>query len=162
MWQKIKPYVIPFAVSISIPVAVGLFAALLTKNNMNIYEKISTPPLSPPGWLFPIVWTLLYVLMGVSSALIYINKEKNPPEAKQGLYYYALSLAANFLWSIICFNLGAFLFALICLGVLLYLIIKTIISYRRITPTAAYLQIPYAVWVTFAGYLNVGIFILNM
>ena len=162
MWQKIKPYILPFTVSIAIPVAVGLFSALLTKNNMNIYEKINTPPLSPPSWLFPIVWTILYVLMGVSAALVYINQEKNPPEAKRGLYYYALSLVANFLWCIIFFNLGAFLFALICLAVLLYLIIKTIISYHKVSKIAAYLQIPYAIWVAFAGYLNAAIFIINL
>ena len=162
MWKKIKPYILPFAVSIAIPLSVGLFSALLTKDNMNIYGEINTPPLSPPSWLFPIAWTILYILMGVSSALIYINKEKNPPEAKCGLYFYALSLVANFLWSIIFFNLGAFLFALICLGILLYLIIKTIMSYHKVYKTAAYLQIPYALWVAFAGYLNAAIFILNM
>ena len=162
MWKKIKPYILPFAISIAIPLGVGLFSALLTKDNMNIYGEINTPPLSPPSWLFPIAWTILYILMGVSSALIYINKEKNPPEAKRGLYYYALSLVANFLWSIIFFNLGAFLFALICLGILLYLIIKTVISYYNVSKIAAYLQIPYVLWVAFAGYLNAAIFILNM
>ncbi len=162
MWKKIKPYILPFAIGIAIPLAVGLLSTLLTKDNMAIYGKINTPPLSPPALLFPIVWTILYVLMGVSSALVFINREKYLSEAKRGFYYYALSLAANFLWSIIFFNFGAFLLALVCLLALLYFIIKTIIAYKQVSPIAAYLQIPYAAWVTFAGYLNLGIFLLNM
>ena len=162
MWKKIKPYILPFAVAIAIPLAVGLLAAFLTKDNMDIYGKISNPPLSPPAVVFPIVWTILYVLMGVSSGMVFIKREESPEVAKQAFYYYALSLVANFLWSIIFFNLGAFLFALVCLIALLYFIIRTIVAYKGISPIAAYLQIPYALWVTFAGYLNCGIFLLNM
>ena len=162
MWKKIKPYILPFAVSIAIPLAVGLFSALLTKDNMDIYGKIKTPPLSPPALLFPIVWTILYILMGVSSGLVYINKERTPEETRRGFYYYVLSLVANFLWSILFFNFGAFLLSLICLLTLLYFIIRTILCYKNGTPVAAYLQLPYAVWVSFAGYLNTAIFLLNM
>ena len=162
MWKKIKPYILPFSVSIALPLAVGILSALLTKDNMDIYDEITTPPLSPPTLLFPIVWTILYILMGISSGLIYIHRDKNTVKAKQGLYYYGLSLVANFLWSVIFFNLGAFLFALICLVVLLYTVIRTIIYYKSISSIAAYLQIPYAAWVAFAGYLNTAIFILNM
>ena len=162
MWKKIKPFILPFAVGIAIPLAVGLLSGFLTKDNMDIYNKINTPPLAPPALLFPIVWTVLYVLMGISSTLVFVNREKNPSEAKSGLYYYALSLVANFLWSIIFFNFGAFLLALVCLVVLLYFIVRTIIAYKEVTKAAAYLQIPYAVWVAFAGYLNTAIFLLNM
>lgn len=162
MWKRIKPYILPFAIAIAIPLAVGLLSAFLTKDNMNIYEKITTPPLSPPALVFPIVWTILYVLMGISSGLVYINREKAPQIAGKAFYYYSLSLVANFLWSIIFFNLGAFLFAFVCLVALLYFIIRTIICYNTISPVAAYLQIPYAVWVAFAGYLNLAIFLLNM
>ena len=162
MWNKIKSYVLPLSISVAIPLAVGIASALLTKDNVNIYDRINTPPLSPPALLFPVVWTILYVLMGISSGLIYINRKIEYTIAKQGLYYYGLSLIANFLWSIIFFNFGAFLFSLVCLGFLLYFIIKTIICYKIISPIAAYLQIPYAAWVAFAGYLNTAIFLLNM
>ena len=161
MWKKTKPYILPFAVAIAIPLAVGLLSAFLTRDNMDIYDKINTPPLSPPSLLFPIVWTILYILMGVSSGMIYVKRDYAPEIAKTAFYYYGLSLVANFLWSIIFFNFGAFLFALVCLVALLYFIIRTIICYKPISPIAAYFQIPYAIWVGFAGYLNLGIFLLN-
>ena len=161
LWKKIKPYILPYAVAIAIPMTVGLISAALTKDNMNVYDKLTTPPLSPPGILFPIVWTILYVLMGVSSAMVYIDKDKNPAAAKKGLIWYGVSLILNFLWSIIFFNMQAAFFALLVLIALLYTIIRTILDYRKVNPVAAYLQIPYAIWVAFAGYLNVGIWLLN-
>ena len=157
MWQKIKPYVI----SILIPLAVGGLAAFLTRDSMDIYAEIVKPPLAPPGILFPIVWTLLYILMGVSAAMIYTDKNSEYKERTSAIATYASSLVVNFAWSIIFFNLRAFLFSFIWLLFLFYLIIKTVISYKKINPTAAYLQIPYALWVAFAGYLNFGIWLLN-
>ena len=161
MWEKIKPYLKTYIVAIAIPLGVGLLSALFTKDNMAIYSEIKTPPLSPPAWLFPIAWTILYILMGVSSALVYTNRELNRDAARQGLTHYAISLIVNFAWSIIFFNVRAFTLAFIWLLLLLYLIIRTIISYSKVSPVSAYLQIPYAVWVAFAGYLNLGIVILN-
>ena len=155
--EKIKTYTI----AIAIPVAVGTLSALLTRGSMDIYDRINTPPLSPPGFLFPIVWAVLYVLMGVSSALVWINRENNPEAARRGFTYYAASLVFNFLWSIIFFNYESFLAALVWIFALLYLIIRTILEYRRVSRVAAYLEIPYALWVLFATYLNAGIFWLN-
>lgn len=160
-WKKIKPYILPYAVAIAIPLTVGIISAALTKDNMDIYEKLNTPPLSPPSILFPIVWTILYILMGISSAMIYLNKDRNPEAARTGLTWYGASLILNFSWSIIFFNLQAAFFALLVLIALLFTIIRTILDYRKVKPVAAYLQIPYAVWVAFAGYLNVGIWLLN-
>lgn len=145
-----------FIISILIPLSVGIVSSLLTMNNMQIYSTLQTPPLSPPSILFPIVWTILYVLMGVSSGIIYLNN------SIRGLGYYAISLVFNFFWSIVFFNFRWFLFAFIWLLFLLYFIIKTIMSYKYTSNTAAYLQIPYALWVAFAGYLNFGIWFLNM
>lgn len=161
MWQKIKPYVLIFSVSIAIPLAVGILSSLFTRENMMIYGEISTPPLSPPAIVFPIVWSVLYILMGVSSGLVFLNRDKNPEAAAKGSRYYGASLVLNFGWSIIFFNLGSFFFAFIWLIALLYTIIKTIISYFKVSPLAAYLQIPYALWVCFAGYLNAAIWLLN-
>ncbi len=155
--KKIKPYII----SILIALGVGGLSALSTRNNMDLYSEIIRPPLSPPSILFPIVWTVLFILMGISAALIYTNETAPEYQKKSALYTYALSLIVNFFWSIIFFNLRSFLFAFIWLILLLYLIIKTIVKYKKIDPIAAYLQIPYALWVTFAGYLTLAIFILN-
>ena len=155
--KKIKTYV----VSILIPLAVGGVSALLTMNNMNIYSEIDTPALSPPAILFPIVWTVLYVLMGISAAMIYNSPTLLQNKKEKALFTYALSLFFNFSWSIIFFNLRAFGVAFIWLVVLWLLILKTIIEYSKINRVAAYLQIPYLIWVSFAGYLNLAIFLLN-
>ena len=157
MWKKIKPYVI----SIVIALGVGGLSALLTSGNMDIYSRIEQPPLAPPAILFPIVWTILYVLMGISAAMIYEEKDRKPDEVRNALTVYGISLFFNFFWSIIFFNMQAYLFAFIWLVVLWALILLTIIKYYRIKPIAAYLQIPYLLWVTFAGYLNFAIYILN-
>ena len=157
MWAKIKPYVI----SILIALAVGGLAAFLTRNSMDLYNDIIRPPLSPPGILFPIVWSVLYVLMGISAAMIYTDKSGAQAEKENALKPYVLSLAFNFGWSIIFFNMRAYLFAFLWLIVLLCMIIITILRYFKINKTAAYLQIPYALWVIFAGYLNFAIWILN-
>lgn len=161
MTKTKNPYIIPYSVGIAIPIAVGLLSAFLTMGNMDIYQKVVTPPLSPPGFLFPIVWSALYILMGISSATVYLKKERDPLSAAMGLKFYAFSLLFNFGWSIIFFNLGAFSVAFVWLLVLLYLIIRTVICYHKVEPVSAYLQIPYIIWVAFAGYLNLGIVFLN-
>jgi tryptophan-rich sensory protein len=155
--MKLKPYII----SIAIALGVGALSAFFTRNNMNLYEEIITPPLSPPSILFPIVWTVLYILMGISAAMIYTDTFSSPREKRSALYTYALSLIVNFFWSIIFFNMRAFLFAFLWLLLLLFLIVRTIMKYYKINSTAAYLQIPYLVWVSFAGYLTAAIWILN-
>lgn len=155
--QRIKLY----AIAIAIPLTVGIMSALLTRNNMQIYSELKIPPLAPPSWIFPVVWTILYVLMGISSAMICEKRDESPYAVTDALCFYILSLAFNFAWSIIFFNFRWFLFAFIWLLALLYLIIRTIIAYRSIDQRAAKLQIPYIIWVIFAGYLNFGIYILN-
>ncbi len=156
MLTKIKPYII----SVFIALGVGGLAAFITRNSMDIYEEIITPPLAPPSILFPIVWTVLYILMGISAAMIFkscaARKEKTA-----ALTTYASSLAVNFAWSIIFFNFNAFLIAFIWLLFLLYLVIKTVLLYKPLNSVSAYLQIPYVLWVIFAGYLNFAIWILN-
>lgn len=157
MKQNIKSYII----SILIPLAVGGLSALITSGSMDIYGRINTPALAPPPILFPIVWTALFILMGISSAMVYNTESAPLPQRKSALYTYALSLFFNFFWSIIFFNAQAYLFAFIWLLALLFLIVRTIMKYIKINPTAAYLQIPYLLWVTFAGYLNFSIWLLN-
>lgn len=157
MWNKIKPYVI----SIAIALAVGGLSALLTSGNMNLYSEITQPPLAPPAILFPIVWTILYTLMGISAAMIYNERRTQPREVSQALIVYTINLFLNFFWSIIFFNMRAFLFSFIWLILLWITILIMIIKFYKIKPVAGLLQIPYLLWVTFAGYLNLAIYLLN-
>ncbi len=145
-------------VSILISVGVGALAGLLTRGGMESYSDLTQPPLSPPGWIFPIVWTILYILMGISAYLIY---RSNSPYKKIALRVYAAQLTVNFFWSIIFFNMEMYLFAFLWLLLLLVLIVLMIRIFAKIDKTAAYLQIPYLIWVIFAGYLNLGIYLLN-
>lgn len=161
MQSRTKEIIKTYAIAILIPLAVGLISSLLTMDNMQIYSELETPPLSPPSIVFPIVWTILYILMGISSAIVFTNRSENSESAEAGLTFYAVSLVFNFIWSIIFFNLRWFLVAFLWLCVLLYLIVRTIMAYKNVSPLAAYLQIPYAIWVAFAGYLNIGIWFLN-
>ena len=157
MWNKIKPYVI----SVAIALTVGGLSAFLTRGTMNIYEQITKPPAAPPEFLFPIVWTILYILMGIRAGIIYKEKGWSSLEVQNALSVYACSLVINFSWSIIFFKFRAFALAFAWLILLQATLIRTIILYRRIKPLAAYLQLPYALWVAFAGYLNLAIVILN-
>ncbi len=161
MKKETKNLILTFVIAVVIPLAIGGLSAFLTRDNMNIYEELNTPPLSPPSFLFPIVWTVLYVLMGISSGIIWRKRQENKDSAESALLIYAASLVFNFIWSLIFFNFRFFLFSFIWLIILLALIILTIIKYRKLSPIAAYLQIPYSLWVAFAGYLNLGIWILN-
>lgn len=161
MKESTKSNVKLYIIALLIPLGVGLLSSLFTMGNMNIYDNIVKPPLAPPGVLFPIVWTILYTLMGISSAMVY-KKRDILEQANNGLYLYAISLTFNFFWSIFFFNLQWFLFSFIWLIALLALIIGTIINYYKVCPLCGYLQIPYAIWVAFAGYLNIAIYLLNM
>lgn len=154
--SKIKPYI----VSIFISLATGGLSAFLTRNSMDIYSEVNTPPLSPPGILFPIVWSVLYILMGISAAIIYNSNESSDTKSR-ALFIYAISLFVNFCWSIFFFNMRLFFFSFLWLIILWILILRTILDYSKINRVAAYLQIPYLLWVTFAGYLNFGIWFLN-
>lgn len=157
MWNKIKPYVI----SIAIALGVGALSSLLTKGNMNLYDYIVKPPLSPPMIVFPIVWSILFILMGISSAMVFVNRENNKEAARSALLTYAFQLAVNFFWSIIFFNMKAYLFAFIWILLLLALILIMIIQFGKVSKTAAYLQIPYLLWVIFAAYLTFMVYFLN-
>lgn len=152
--KKARPYIF----SILLSLTVGGLSALSTANNMNIYDKINPPPIVPPGWLFAVVWTVLFILMGISAAMIFTSDSAQKDDA---LFIYAVSLVLNFSWSIFFFNMLAFLISFIILIALWLSIILTIIKYYKINKVAAWLQVPYLLWVTFAGYLNVAIILLN-
>ncbi len=157
MKKSTKVYII----GIIIPLVVGGLSALITSGSMDIYKDIVRPPLSPPGILFPIVWTILFVLMGVGSAMVYNSDNVSFQKRKNALYVYLVQLALNFFWNIIFFNMREYLFSFIWLVALLALIILMIYKFYKINKTAALLQMPYLLWVSFAGYLNLAIYILN-
>lgn len=145
---------------LAIPLVVGGAAGLLTMNSMETFAALNQPPLSPPGWLFPVVWTVLYILMGIASYLVSVSDA--PQEEKQrALWTYGIQLAFNFLWPIIFFNLKWYLFAFVWLVMLWILVLITALQFGRIRKVAGNLMIPYLLWVTFAGYLNLGIYLLN-
>lgn len=150
----------PLIISLAIPLAVGGVSALLTKGSMKKFEAINQPPMSPPGWLFPIVWSILFVLMGIASYIIFTSQASGE-KIQKALTIYGIQLVVNFFWSIIFFNMQAFLFAFIWLLLLWVLIIATMVLFYRIRRSAMYLLIPYFLWVTFAMYLNFGVFRLN-
>ena len=154
--KKVWTYII----SCLIPLGVGGLTALLTMGSMDIYSSLQTPPLSPPAILFPIVWSVLYLLMGISAARIYLAAAPSE-DKRRALFIYGISLLFNFGWSILFFNLRAYLFSFFWILALLFLILKTFFSYYDIDRPAALLQIPYALWVLFAAYLNFGIYFLN-
>ncbi len=144
---------------IAIPLGIGGLSALLTSGNMNLFDEINKPPLSPPGWLFPVVWTLLYILMGVS---LYMVTEKSPlKNIKPQLISFGTQLFFNFFWSIIFFNFKAFLFAFGWLILLWVSIAVNIFLFYKTDKRAGLLQLPYLLWVSFAGYLNLSIYFLN-
>ena len=151
-WKKLL-------VCLGIPLAVGGLSALVS-GGMGSYEGFVQPPLSPPGWLFPVVWTLLYLLMGYASYRV-LTAEAEPEKKKTALKFYGAQLIANFLWSPIFFGLDRYLLAFFVLIVLWVLIYITMKKFARVDELASDLLLPYILWVTFAGYLNLGVYLLN-
>ena len=150
----------PLLASLAIPLALGGLAAFLRKDSTILFDAVSKPPLSPPRWLFPVVWTLLYILMGLASYLVYTSKASQPRKDR-ALAVYAAQLALNFLWPLLFFNMQMYLAAFIVLLLLLLLLIVCMVLFRYISQPAARLLIPYLVWTCFAAYLNLGVYLLN-
>ncbi len=157
MLKKLKPFI----VSVVAALAVGGLSAAVTSGSMDIYSKINRPPLSPPSILFPIVWTILFTLMGISAAIVWQFRNEKHDIARIALIVYGVNLAVNFIWSLIFFNMQAYLFAFIWILLLLAVIVAMIILFKQVSPLAAYLQFPYLLWVAFAAYLNFAIYLLN-
>ena len=147
-------------ISIAIPLLVGAVAGLLTMNSMEQFSQLVKPLLSPPGWLFPVVWTILYTLMGIASYLVYTSGAPKG-QVSSALTRYALQLAVNFFWSIFFFVFNWYLFSFFWLVLLWILVFATLISFYRVSKPAGWLLLPYLLWVTFAAYLNLFIYLLN-
>ena len=149
----IKP--LPFIFNLALSLGGGFIVGLLTRADEK-FAALNAPPLAPPAALFPIVWTILYTLMAVSITLV-ISKGNSDEAAKA----YYLQLIANFIWPFLFFNLGALTLSFIWLLLLIALVIVMIVRFYRVSPLAAYLQIPYLIWLLFAAYLNLGYVVLN-
>lgn len=150
--SKLKTY----AVSILIPLALGGIVGFLISGSMD-YDMLNQPPLSPPAILFPIVWTILYIMMGISFGKL---KVEGVLDSDAKLIYY-VQLVVNLLWPIAFFVLKWRLFSFIWLLLLVALVVLMIINFYRRDKTAGLLQIPYLAWIIFASYLNIGVYILN-
>ncbi len=142
-----------------IPLAGGAVVGFLTKNSMDVYNNVARPALAPPPIVFPIVWSILYVLMGISSYLIYESKSNRK---EKSLYVYYIQLILNFTWPFVFFSGKMFLVAFFILLLLWGMVIWMTGLFYKIKPLAAYLQIPYLIWLGFAAYLNLSIGFLNM
>ena len=151
---KLKPLVI----SLLITLGGGTLVSFFTRESMDIYTRIKLPTFAPPSSVFPIAWTILYILLGISSYMIYESKSSLKNKA---LTVYAAQLLLNFIWPFIFFDGTMFLFAFIILMIMWVLSLWMVALFYQIRPVSAYLQIPYILWLTFAAYLNFSIFLLN-
>lgn len=147
-------------ICILIPLAVGGLSALFTMGSMQDFAALKQPPLSPPGWAFPVVWTVLFILMGIASYLV-LETTASAERKKEAFKTYFLQLGFNFMWSIIFFTFSAYEIAFVWLLALLALIVITTVRFYNINKYASILMLPYVLWVSFAGYLNLAIAYLN-
>ena len=148
----------PLLVNLLISLGTGGLAALLTRGSMEQYGDLKQPPLSPPGWVFPVVWSILFTLMGVAAYLVWMRDSTGRNGA---LALYGVQLALNFFWPLFFFNLQNYALAFFWLLALWLFILLTTLRFFKETPAAGWLMIPYLLWVTFAGYLNAGVWLLN-
>ena len=150
---------ISLIIALVIPVGlVGGLSALITSNSMELYSSFVKPPLSPPGWVFPVVWTILFILMGVAPWLVY---RSDSPLKSPALFLYGAQLAVNFFWTLTFFGERYYSGAFLVLVLLWAMILITIRQFGRIDKRAGWLLVPYLLWVTFAGYLNFFVALYN-
>ena len=152
--ERLKTYVS----SILIPLVLGALVGLLTMGCMESYDALRQPPLSPPGWVFGVVWSILYFLMGVSLGIIRLSRDSQREDA---LFLFALQLFVNLVWPILFFCWELRLSALFVIFLLIALVIAMISRFWRIRPLAGALNLPYLVWLGFAAWLNAAVYWLN-
>lgn len=154
-----------FVLCVLVPLGGGFLISLLTRDAMGQFDTFKQPPLAPPAWLFPVAWTILYILMGVASFLIYLayaNGKKNEKKiACTALTLYAIQLVLNFAWTPVFFNAGLYWVAFAILMVMWLIEIVVIVKAFKVSRAAFWCLLPYLLWTTFAAYLNISIAILN-
>lgn len=157
--NELKPGML--AIAVAIPLCIGGISAMLTGDMMKEYFFLNKPPLSPPGWVFPVVWTILYVMMGLASYLV-INSGADRSLIVKALVIYGIQLMLNFLWSILFFNCSLYLWAFVELIVMWVMIIITTVLFFRASTPAGMMMIPYILWSTFAAYLNFAVYKISI
>ena len=151
---KIKPLLL----SLLVTLGAGGLAGLLTRGSMERYGRLHQPPLSPPGWVFPLVWGGLYILMAIAAYLVWMRDSTGRNGA---LALYGAQLVLNFVWPLLFFNLGNYALAFFWLLALWLLVLLTTVRFFKESPGAGWLLVPYLLWTAFAGYLNAGVWLLN-
>lgn len=139
-------------------ILIGTIPSIFVFKSINIYNSLNRPPLSPPSIVFPIAWTILYILMGISIYIIMQSKRKLKKNAR--LIYY-IQFVTNALWTPIFFGFKEYFLAFLWILMLIVFVITMILTFYKISKKAAYIQIPYLLWLLFASYLNFGVFVLN-
>lgn len=145
-------------INIAIPLVFGFISNLL--GDSSTFEMINKPHFAPPQIVFPIVWTILYILMGISAYMIYVSSASKNAK-KQALTIYGIQLILNTVWTFFSFNLRWYLFSFWWIILIIVFVILMIYNFNRIKPIAAYLQIPYLLWLVFASILSYNIYLLN-
>ncbi|MBQ1284629.1 MAG: tryptophan-rich sensory protein [Clostridia bacterium] len=145
-------------IALAVPLAVGALSAFASGSFSEQYAVVNKPPLSPPGWIFPVVWTLLYLAMGYASYLVMTVGGR---DAKDALTVYYVQLALNFLWPILFFRFRLYTFAIFELILLIAAVTVMVIRFSHVDERAGYLTLPYLIWLCFALYLNIGVAVLN-
>ena len=158
MFMKIRWTTLIF--NLAVPLITGAVSGFLTRSAMQQYGQLNQPPLSPPSAVFPVVWTTLFLLMGISAYLVTMKRSDRLKSFDLPAVYW-IQLIVNFIWPLIFFNLSIYGIALAWLILLIILVIYMIFQFHDITPAAGWLQVPYLLWLIFAGYLNAGIWLLN-
>lgn len=156
-----KMRILPLVILIAIPLLAGGFSALLTAGDMNVYETMARPKLAPPGWLFPVVWTILYVLMGFASYHIFTS-DAAPEKKRTALLFYMLQLIMNMFWSTLFFTYRRYMISLIWLLIMWALILICVIRFFKIRKAAGLMMGVLFLWTTFAAYLNLMYYILSI
>lgn len=158
-FRKYKKEIITYAIFIIGTLLLGFGSSVFVQLGIDTYRGLQKPPLSPPEILFPIAWTILYTLMAIGMATVYLKAD--PISKKASLKIYFFQLVVNLLWPLFFFTLGWYFFSFLWIALLIVLVIAMIIIFYGTSKSAALLQLPYLAWLTFAAYLNLAVFALN-
>ncbi|WP_167954744.1 TspO/MBR family protein [Anaerosporobacter faecicola] len=148
----------PLLISLAIPQIVGAVTGLVTSNSREIYQNLNKPDLAVPGYVFPIIWPILFLFMGIASYLIYCSDSK---EREKALRLYGINLLLVFVWSVVFFTFQAYAAAFLVIVAFWGVVFTMITMFTQISKVAGWILLPYFIWITYAGYLNLQVVLLN-
>lgn len=152
--------IITFVIAIAAPVLLGMLSSFISGDIGAVYDRLQTPPLSPPNWVFGVVWPILYIMMGVALGLVLTN-ERRPERVRSALVVFIIQLVLNIAWSPVFFGLLAYWPAVVIVVAMDVMLIATIVLFARVNKVAAWLLVPYLAWILFASYLTLGVALMN-